>query len=161
MQDEAVTQRPPRDLRKARRWRPLVLLATLLLLGACGSPAEEGWVNEGPPLAADEFVERGNQICRDLSAELTTILADGTGEDGFVSAEAYEAMDAARTTSFGQLFILRPPAELEDDFQKLQEIRQEFEDVGGERIPEPDIDLRLGPEWEETATALNLTDCIS
>lgn len=141
--------------------RTAILFTTLLLLSACGSPAQEGWINEGPPLAADEFVERGNQICRDLSTELKAILADRTGDDGFVSAEAYEAMEAARTASFGQLFILRPPAELEEDFQRLQEIRQEFVDAGGDRIPEPDINLRLGPEWEETATALNLTDCVN
>lgn len=89
------------------------------------------------------------------------MLEAGTDENGSVSIETYELINEARNAGFAELFALQPPAELEADFQNLQDIRQEFVDAESARIPEPDINLRLGPQWDETATRLNLGSCIT
>lgn len=140
---------------------PLVLLLTgsIILVTACAS--DEGWVNFEPePLTAENFSAQGNQICSELAAEVDAIVAEASGDDGFLDLEAYQLLDDTRDAAFAELFVLQPPAEFEEDFQTLKDVREEFAEAANERIPEPDISERLGPQWDAAATNLNLTDCI-
>lgn len=140
----------PRRQQRQRLRTAVLLIVLLLAIGACSDSDAAIATEEATPLSAEEFAEQGNQICVELTAQLEEISEAG--------GEIVE-FNEARTAGFAELFALQPPADIEDDFERLKEIRQEFVDAGAERIPEPDIALRLGPEWDATAARLNLNDC--
>lgn len=95
-----------------------------------------------------------------MTVDLLEIVDTGTDVDtGSLTAEARQAMTERRATGFEALFELQPPADLADDFADLERVREEFVEVGNDRIPEPDADLRLGPQWVQTALRLGLPGC--
>ena len=122
------------------------------MLTACGGSDEV-------PLTAADFRDEGNRICSEMTVDLLEIVDTGTGADGLLTAEARQAMTERRATGFEALFELQPPADLADDFAELERVREEFVEVGNDRIPEPDADLRLGPQWVQTALRLGLPGC--
>lgn len=109
-------------------------------------------------LTAAEFAAQGNSICADLTEQLDDIFSIESGESGS-TREQYRLANDASDASFEVLFELRPPVELEADFETLKEIQAERAEAAASRLPEPDLAERLGPPWDEATTRLGLDQC--
>lgn len=138
------------------RSRVGVVVALSLFVGACSSSVA---VEAAAPMSVADFQLEGNRICRGITADLQEIQDNEIDDAGFLTGDAYTQMDETRSAGFEQLFQMQPPAAFEADFDELKAIRREWAETANARIPEPDVNLRLGPQWDAAAGRLGLDDC--
>lgn len=153
--DDASESDRPAPARLRSVVLPLLVLIAGVMLGGCSDAS-----GDPEALSAEEFTDRGNEVCREYDATRAEILGEITDEDGAVDPVGYARLLRAKEASSEILFGLEPPEGFQADWDRMAEIQQEYEDSATARIPEPDIDQRLGPQADQIFRRVGLTACI-
>lgn len=154
-----IGDRGGKMVEKHRRWTTALMVTAAVALSACGDDSE-------PRLTKAAFVERGNEICADVSARIESAAQNAFSEGGRIPpAEeirefASETVAPAIEDEVDRLSQLRPP---EDDEDRIEDILEAGRD-GVDRVrQDPTVILSTEDagfaEYKELTEAYGLENC--
>ena len=157
--EPAILYRGEKTVRKHMRGTATLVITAAVALSGCGE-------DSGPPLSKAAFVERGSEICAEVSARIESSAQTAFAEEGKIPTASEITEFASGTVApaieneVERLSELRPP---EDDEERVEDILEAGRD-GVDRVRQ-DPTVILSSEdagfakYKELSEAYGLEDC--